>query len=222
MPLPMKSKASRKAVVLLSGGLDSATVLYIARARGYLCNCLIFDYGQSHRKEIIQAARIARSAGCPSRVVKIAFPWKGSALLDRKIKIPEKPAAGIPSTYVPSRNIIFLSYASSFAEATGAGTVFIGAHDQDYSGYPDCRPEFLEAFGKALRAGTRAKIGIAAPLIGMNKSRIILEGAKLGVPFGLTWSCYRGGKVPCLRCDSCHYRARGFKEAGIQDPLVKS
>lgn len=217
----MKNRKTRLAVVLLSGGLDSATVLYLAKAAGYLCHCLIFDYGQRHKKEIRQAQKIAKAAGCAYKILKINFPWKGSALLDQKIKVPEKISRGIPATYVPSRNIIFLSFAASFAETIGAQAIFIGAHAQDYSGYPDCRPEFLAAFSKMIKAGTYGGFSIQAPLLHKGKSQIILMGKKLRVPFGLTWSCYRGGKNPCLKCDSCYYRAKGFKEAGLVDPLIK-
>ena len=214
----------RQAVVLLSGGLDSATVLYFAKAKGYTCRCLIFDYGQLHKKEIIQAAKIAKAGACGYKILKIDFPWKGSALLDAKIKVPEKITRGIPATYVPARNIIFLSFALSFAEAIKAQAIFIGAHAQDYSGYPDCRPEFFKAFVKMARAGTvRGKsIRILAPLLNKNKAQIISIGQKLGVPFNLTRSCYRGEKLPCGKCDSCHYRAKGFKEAGLADPLIKT
>jgi len=218
----MKSKRALHAVVLLSGGLDSATVLYLAKARGYFCHCLIFNYGQLHKKEIHQAERIAKAAGCAYKVLKIDFPWKGSALLDRKIKIPGKITRGIPATYVPARNIIFLSFAVSFAETIGAQKIFIGAHAQDYSGYPDCRPEFFAAFRRMVKAGTCAGLSILAPLLHKNKSQIILMGQKLGVPFALTWSCYRGGKAPCAKCDSCYYRAKGFKEARLADPLNKA
>ena len=216
----MRNKKAKLAVVLLSGGLDSATVLYLAKAKGYLCYCLIFDYGQLHKKEILQAQRLAKAAGCAYQVLKINFPWKGSALLDKKIKVPEESRRGIPATYVASRNIIFLSFAASFAETIGAGTVFIGAHAQDYSGYPDCRPQFLSAFNKMIQAGTYGGFDIRAPLLYKNKSQIILMGKKLGVPFELTWSCYRGEKTICARCDSCRYRAKGFKAAGLVDPLA--
>lgn len=208
--------------MLLSGGLDSATVLYFAKAKGYICHCLIFDYGQLHRKEINCAVNIAKASRSSCRILKIDFPWKGSALLDKKIKVPDKIAEGVPATYVPARNIIFLSFALSFAETLKARAIFIGAHAQDYSGYPDCRLEFFKAFAKVAKVGTLGgcRIEILAPLLKMNKSRIISFGRKLGVPFNLTWSCYRGAKLPCGKCDSCHYRAKGFKEADLVDPLM--
>jgi 7-cyano-7-deazaguanine synthase len=213
-----------KAVVLLSGGLDSAVTLYTAKSKGLECFCLIFDYGQRHKKEIRAAKKVAVAAGCKYEVIKIALPWKGSALLDKKINIPGKISKGgkIPATYVPARNIIFLSFALSYAEALNARAIFIGAHAQDYSGYPDCRPEFYRAFDKVAAVGTKSgvekrKIKIETPLINDTKAGIIRRGAKLNVPFRLTWSCYRGGRAPCGKCDSCHYRAKGFKEAGINE-----
>lgn len=219
----------RQAIVLLSGGLDSATVLYLARKQGYKCFCLIFDYGQRHSREIESAKRLAAGAGCPAQIIKINLPWKGSALLDNKIKIKlaassKSKGNAIPGTYVPGRNIIFLSFALSFAESMGAEAIFIGAHAQDYSGYPDCRPEFYRAFDRVISTGTKAGvehrgIKIITPLINKTKAGIIRLGRKLNVPFGLTWSCYRGGKKPCGKCDSCYYRAKGFKEAGIRDTL---
>jgi 7-cyano-7-deazaguanine synthase len=219
----VKKVISKTAVVLLSGGLDSATVLYLAQAQGYSCQALIFDYGQRHKQEIASAVKIAKASGCVYRILKIEFPWKGSALLDNKIKVPRRISQGVPATYVPSRNIVFLSFALSLAEVIKAQGIFIGAHAQDYSGYPDCRPEFFEAFIKMARVGIAAKntIKILAPLLNKNKSQIINLGVKLGVPFNLTWSCYRAGKKPCGECDSCHYRAKGFKESGLVDPLIK-
>lgn len=209
--------------MLLSGGLDSATVLYFAKALGYICHCLIFDYGQLHRKEINFAVNIAQASGSSYRILKIDFPWKGSALLDKKIKVPDKITQGVPATYVPARNIIFLSFALSFAEILKSEAIFIGAHVQDYSGYPDCRPEFFKAFIKMAQAGTfgARRIKILAPLLNKKKAQIIRLGQNLSVPFDLTWSCYRGRKQPCGKCDSCHYREKGFKEAGLADPLIK-
>lgn len=208
---------------MLSGGLDSATTLYLAKNKGFLPFCLIFDYGQRHNKEIQAAKNIARACGVEFQVIKIALPWKGSSLLDRNKVIPFM-WGGIPNTYVPGRNIIFLSFALSCAEAIGAQAIFIGAHAQDYSGYPDCRPEFFRAFAKMAARGTKAgvegkRIEIRSPLLHKGKAQIIKLGASLGVPFGLTWSCYRGGKLPCGACDSCYYRAKGFKQAKIRDTL---
>jgi len=219
----------KRAVVLLSGGLDSATVLYLARKKGVSCFCLIFDYGQRHKREIKSAKRIAQSAKCPYKIIKLDFPWKGSSLLDSKIKIPgvtshQSPVTSIPSTYVPGRNIVFLSLALSYAEAIGARAIYIGAHAQDYSGYPDCRPQFFSAFQKIVSAGTKSgsegrPIKVLAPVLNKNKAAIIRLGESLGVPFKLTWSCYSGGRKPCGKCDSCYFRLKGFKEAGIEDPL---
>ncbi|MDD3988369.1 MAG: 7-cyano-7-deazaguanine synthase QueC [Candidatus Omnitrophica bacterium] len=223
----MKAKAKR-GVVLLSGGLDSATVLYLAKKEGYELVGLIFDYGQRHKKEIEAAKNLSREAKIGYLVEKIKLPWGGSSLLGKDNRIPhyhKMLSDKIPSTYVPARNIIFLSFAISFAESIKAEAVFIGAHSQDYSGYPDCRMEFLNAFRKAAQLGTaigRGKRGIKieAPLIRVDKAGIIKLGMKLGVPYHLTWSCYEGGKMPCGRCDSCYYRAKGFKKAEIKDPAL--
>ncbi|MFA5165566.1 MAG: 7-cyano-7-deazaguanine synthase QueC [Candidatus Omnitrophota bacterium] len=220
-------RGTGNAVVLLSGGLDSAVTLYYAVSRGYKCECLIFDYGQRHKKEVSAAKKIARSCGAPFCVVKFRMPWKGSALLDRDMAVPKRRHIGgnIPATYVPSRNTIFLSFGASFAEAIGASAVFIGANAVDYSGYPDCRPQYFRIFNGLIRSGTKAGvekrgIWIKAPLVGMSKADIVRLGIKLGVPFRHTWSCYSGGKRPCNRCDSCVIRAKGFKEAEAADPLT--
>lgn len=214
---PLKSKA----VVLLSGGLDSATTLFYAKAKGYKVFCLIFDYSQRHKKEILQAVKLAKVSRSGYKVVKISLPWGGSALLDKKISLPKNrrniPKA-IPVTYVPARNTIFLSFAASYAEAVGASTIFIGANAIDYSGYPDCRPDFYQAFHKVLKKGLKTgvsgrSIKILTPLIHMTKAQIIRLGRKLNVPYELTWSCYAGGAKPCGVCDSCILREKGFREA---------
>jgi len=217
-----------KAVILLSGGLDSSTTLYYADSQGYECHCLIFDYGQRHRKEIIQATKIARSCRAGSVCVKISLPWKGSALLDNKISLPRGralDAKDIPVTYVPGRNIIFLSFAASYAEAIGANTIFIGANAVDYSGYPDCRPEFIRAYQAMLSFGLKSSvegksIKVATPLIHLSKARIVKLAVQLKVPLQLTWSCYNGGSKPCGVCDSCRLRANGFAQAKIKDKAL--
>lgn len=220
-----------KAVVLLSGGLDSAVTLYCALDMGYDCHCLGFNYGQKHKKEMRLSKLIARQAGVKFTVLKLVFPWKGSSLVDNSVSIPsgrtpkEIKAKGVPSTYVPARNTIFLSMAASMAEAIGARAIFIGAHSEDSSGYPDCRIGYLKAFNNVIKLGTKAgnekKLELKFPLIGLGKSGIIEFGKKLGVPFRLTWSCYKGGKRPCGKCDSCVLRAKGFKEAGVIDEAIE-
>ncbi|MBF0504764.1 MAG: 7-cyano-7-deazaguanine synthase QueC [Candidatus Omnitrophica bacterium] len=219
-----------KAVILLSGGLDSSTTLYHAAFRGHDCHCLIFDYGQRHKKEIIQAKAIAQSRGCQSVCVKISLPWKGSALLDFKMAVPQNralDARGVPVTYVPARNIIFLSFAASYAEAIGARSIFIGANAVDYSGYPDCRPEFIRAFQAMLKRGLKSSlegknIKVCTPLIHLSKAQIVKLAVKLEVPLELTWSCYNAGAAPCGTCDSCRLRAQGFAQAKIVDSALKA
>jgi len=218
----------KKAIVLLSGGLDSSTTLYYAMTQGYESHCLVFDYGQKHKKEIIQAKAVARVAACQSYCVKISLPWKGSALLDNKISVPQGRALnakGIPVTYVPGRNIIFLSFAASFAEAIGAKTIFIGANAVDYSGYPDCRPAFIKSYqamlSKGLKTSVEGKsIKVETPLIHLSKAQIVKLAIKLKVPLQLTWSCYNGKSRPCGVCDSCRLRAQGFAQAKIQDSAL--
>lgn len=215
-----------KAVILLSGGLDSATTLFYAQKKGYKIFCLIFDYGQRHRKEILQAVKLARAMKSEYKIVKIRLPWGGSALIDKKISLPKNRQnipKEIPVTYVPARNIIFLSFAASYAETVGASTIFIGANAVDYSGYPDCRPEFYQAFQLAMKCGlktgvTGKPIKIQTPLIRKSKADIIRLGRRLKVPYELTWSCYSGGKKPCGVCDSCLIRAKGFSQAHLPDP----
>lgn len=220
-----------KAVVLLSGGLDSSTCLYWAKAKGYACEGLSVLYGQRHAKELDSARRVAKAAGVPWRSVKLELPWLGvSSLVDSKAKLPDLPltkigSGGVPSTYVPARNTVLLAVAASLADATGASSIITGANALDYSGYPDCRPDFHAAFDRVLAKGTRTgeegrKIRVLAPLIRSDKAGIVRLAKRLGVPLELTWSCYKGGKAPCGRCDSCKLRAKGFLEAGVADPAL--
>ncbi len=219
----------RKAVALLSGGLDSATTLYLARAKGFFCYTLSFDYGQRHLRELESARKLAEAAKSPLEIVRFSLPWKGSALLDPSLSLPKgrSPEAmqkEIPATYVPARNTIFLSFAASWAETLEASFIYIGANALDFSGYPDCRPDYFTAFNRMIEKGTKEKespIQIIAPLVDKTKAEIIQIGRKLGVPYELTWSCYEGTDVPCGSCDSCILRAKGFREAGIEDPLLK-
>lgn len=215
------------AVVLVSGGLDSATLLALARERGLRCHALSFDYGQRHRVELDAARRVAKTLGAEQqRVMTLDIGWMGgSALTDSTIAVPQTQGKGIPVTYVPARNTIFLSIALGWAEVLGAKDIFIGANAVDYSGYPDCRPEYIAAFQRLATLGTRAgvegtPITIHAPLISMSKSEIILEGMRLGVDYAITLSCYdpdAEGRA-CRQCDSCRLRAAGFHAAGVPDP----
>lgn len=221
-----------KAVCLLSGGLDSTTALFAAIKEGYYPLCLTLNYGQLHAKEIDCAKRIADELMLRHEVIELDLPWKGSALLDETVEIPENRVekeikSGIPSTYVPARNTIFLSTALSWAEVEGARAIFIGANSLDYSGYPDCRPEYFTAMNKAFRLATKCGIEgeaveIVAPLLDKSKGEIVEMGKMLGVPFEYTWSCYCGGEHPCLECDACILREKGFREAGLTDPLLAS
>ena len=220
-------KSLGKAVVLLSGGLDSATTLFLAKRQGYKPSALIFDYGQRHRREIAFAKRLAKRAGVSSTVVRIGLPWGGSALLDRSWALPKQRSFSamdrtIPSTYVPARNTVFLSFALSYAEVLGARAIFIGVNALDFSGYPDCRPDYYKAFGSLARLATKAgvegrRIAIKTPLIRKSKAQIVRLAKRLGVPFQWTWSCYAGGSRPCGVCDSCLLRSKGFRQAKVKD-----
>jgi 7-cyano-7-deazaguanine synthase len=216
-----------RAVVLVSGGLDSATTLAIARRDGFACYALTFDYGQRHRVELEAARRVAQQlAAADQRIVPLDLSWiGGSALTDRSIAVPTSPGEGIPVTYVPARNTVFLAIALGWAEVLGARALYIGVNAVDYSGYPDCRPEYIEAFQRLANVATRAgvegqPVSLHAPLIQMTKAQIIQAGTGLGVDFSLTTSCYDpgpGGEA-CGRCDSCRLRREGFAEAGVADP----
>jgi 7-cyano-7-deazaguanine synthase len=223
----------KKAVVLLSGGLDSTTVLAMAQNRGYNVYALSFDYGQSHRIELEAAARIAERAGVVQhRIVKVDLRSFGGSALTDDIAVPKSRSAqeigsGVPATYVPARNTVFLSLALAWAEVIGAADIFIGVNALDYSGYPDCRPEFIQAFetmaNLATKAGTEegVRLKIHAPLIAMSKSEIVDAGLALGVDYSLTTSCYDPSATgtPCGRCDACLLRLKGFAEANRTDPL---
>ena len=217
----------KKAVVLLSGGLDSATTLAIARQAGFDCYALSFDYGQRHRCELVAASKVAEQAGVQAHktITLNLNEIGGSALTDNSISVPKTVSEGIPITYVPARNTVFLSLALGWAEVLGANDIFIGVNAVDYSGYPDCRPEFIEAFQRVANLATRAgvegqKISINAPLIHLTKSQIIQRGNDLGVDYSLTISCYDPDKTgkACGACDSCRLRREGFLQAGLPDP----
>ena len=219
--------AVRKAVVLLSGGLDSATALAIARDNGFECHALSFDYGQRHDAELAAARAVAESLGVVEhKIIRIGLEdFGGSALTDHSIDVPEEQGEGIPVTYVPARNTVFLSLALGWAEVTEAYDIFIGVNAVDYSGYPDCRPEFIEAFENVANLATRAAVlgrrfRIHAPLIHMTKAEIVQAGTRLGVDYSLTVSCYQADSAgrACGRCDSCRFRRQGFADAGIPDP----
>jgi 7-cyano-7-deazaguanine synthase len=217
----------KRAVILLSGGLDSATVVAMAREQGYTCYTMSFDYGQRHRAELDAAVRVARDLGVVEhKVIGLNLNGiGGSALTDDSIAVPETPGEGIPVTYVPARNTVFLSLALGWAEVLGARDIFIGVNAVDYSGYPDCRPEFIESFERMANLATKAGVEgrgftIQAPLQNLSKADIVKAGVRLGVDYGLTVSCYQAdaqGRA-CRKCDSCRLRAEGFAAAGISDP----
>lgn len=218
---------SSPAVILLSGGLDSATVLALAQRQGFVCHALAFDYGQRHRHELDAAARVAeRQHAASFRILPIDLAAFGhSALTDLAIQVPEDGGAGIPVTYVPARNTVFLALALAYAETLNAANLFIGVNSQDYSGYPDCRPAFIRAFEQLARLGTRlgaegVRMCVHAPLQYQSKAEIIRLGSSLGVDYSLTRSCYNLDEngLACGHCDSCRFRAQGFAAAGIIDP----
>ena len=217
----------KRAVVLVSGGLDSTTVLAMARARGFACYTLSFDYGQRHRAELVAAKRVSVALGdVEHKVVHLNLDSiGGSALTDESIAVPEEASEGIPITYVPARNTVFLSIALGWAEVLGALDIFIGVNAVDYSGYPDCRPAFIEAFEKLANLATREgvqghKFTVHTPLMEMGKGDIILAGTDLGVDYSQTVSCYQATEegLACGRCDSCRLRQQGFLDAGVTDP----
>lgn len=219
--------SDKKAVVLLSGGLDSATILAQAKAEGFSCYSMGFDYGQRHRAELQAAEHVARQLGVVEhKVIGLNLNGiGGSALTDTSIDVPEAPTEGIPVTYVPARNTVFLSLALGWAEVLGARDIFIGVNAVDYSGYPDCRPEFIQAFERTANLATRAGVEgdgfrIRAPLQNLSKAQIVEVGLRHGVDYSLTVSCYQADEEgrACGKCDSCRLRAAGFAAAGVADP----
>ncbi|MDB6060569.1 MAG: 7-cyano-7-deazaguanine synthase QueC [Verrucomicrobiaceae bacterium] len=219
--------AQPKAVILVSGGLDSATLLAMAQAQGYACHTLAFDYGQRHRAELVAAEHISRKHGAVEhKVVTLDLrSIGGSALTDQAIDVPVERGEGIPVTYVPARNTVFLSIALGWAEVLSAHDIFIGVNAVDYSGYPDCRPAFISAFQALANVATKAasegqSLNIRTPLISLTKADIIREGIKLGVDYAMTVSCYQADAEghACGRCDSCYLRREGFLTAGVPDP----
>jgi len=222
---------TQRAVVLLSGGLDSATVLALAREAGLECHALSVSYGQRHQAELNAAARIAHALGAREhRIMHVSLGRiGGSALTDKSIDVPTSPGEGIPVTYVPARNTIMLSLALAWAEVVEASEIHLGVNAVDYSGYPDCRPEFVAAFENLAALATRAgvegrKLAIRAPLMRMSKAEIVREGARLGIDYSLTVSCYQADDAgrACGVCDSCRLRRAGFSAAGVPDPTIYS
>ena len=222
----------KKAIVLLSGGLDSTTSLYLAKSEGFgEIYALTFEYGQKHDRELRAAREVARAAGVKEhKFVKLLLnQWDGCSLTDPKMEVPDGDLRRdtVPDTYVPARNMVFLSVAASYADALGVEDIYIGVSEVDYSGYVDCREEFIRSMERTINLGTvlgaeRGRhITIHAPFMHMAKADEIRLGARLGVDYGLTWTCYRGGDRPCGTCDSCLLRAKAFAEAGMEDPLVK-
>lgn len=225
------SQAPKRAVVLLSGGLDSTTCAYLARSEGFEVLALSFDYGQRLKRELVSARKVAEAVEASEHVI-MTFDLRrfGGSALTADIPVPlgrtmHEIGEGIPVTYVPGRNAIFLSFGLSFAEARGAEALFIGVNALDSSGYPDCRPEFIDAFQDVARLGTRVgtqgqAVRIVTPLVALTKAEIVKLGIAAGVDHSLTWSCYIGGDEPCGECDACLLRAKGFADAAVVDPLV--
>lgn len=220
--------ARKKAIVLFSSGLDSTTCLYWALSQGYMCETLSISYGQRHVREIETARKIGCKLGIKQHFITLDLPWlsAGCSLTDKTQNLPDvslqeiaKPH--IPSTYVPGRNLLFLSLACSLADSVGADCIIAGPNAVDFSGYPDCSPSFYQASAQAINLGTKLGVSegieVLAPLMHLSKAEIVKLAASLNVPFELTWSCYAGGKKPCGRCDSCKLRAKGFEEAGVHD-----
>lgn len=223
----------KKCVVLLSGGIDSSTTLAIAKAEGYECYAISFDYGQRHKIELLSAKKIAQNMGVKEHLI-ISFDMNkiGGSALTTETEVPKGEVEGIPITYVPARNTIFLSFALAWAEVLMCPSIFIGANIMDYSGYPDCRPEYLYAFEEMANLATKVSVEgkirfkIEAPLLYLTKAEIIKKGLALGFDYSTTWSCYdpQGNPEspsPCLKCPSCLYRLKGFEEVGIKDPLLR-
>ncbi len=223
----MHDSNTKKAVILVSGGLDSASCLSIATEQGYDCYAVSFDYGQRSASELLAARKVTQAAGVQEhKFIKLEMgQLGGSALTDVDIAIPEEAADGIPVTYVPARNTVFLSYALAWAEVLEAQAIFIGVNAVDYSGYPDCRPEYIAAFQQVINLATKmsvegGSVELRTPLIDLSKAEIIKTGSRLGVDYSITVSCYQAdakGRA-CGRCDSCRFRAQGFKDAGFDDP----
>ena len=232
-PAPAVSASTagpKKAIVLFSGGLDSTTCLYWALAQGYTCEAVSVSYGQRHLREVVSAQAICRKLGIKHHLIELNLPWLAtSSLVDENKNLPDIPVdkiaqAGVPSTYVPGRNLMFLSIAGSLLDAVGADAIIAGPNAVDFSGYPDCTPAFFKSAGEALNRGTlrgvREGIEVIAPLMKLNKAEIVKLAVSLNVPLKLTWSCYAGGEKPCGKCDSCKLRAKGFAEAGVHDPSL--
>jgi 7-cyano-7-deazaguanine synthase len=221
----------KKAIILLSGGLDSSVALYLAKSKGFELYALSFDYGQRHERELQSARNIAKKAGVKEHhIINMQLDlWGGSSLTDKDIEVEagDINRTDVPVTYVPARNMVFLSTAASYAEAIGARDIFIGVSQVDYSGYVDCRQEFIDSMQETINKGTvcgadeNDPITIHAPFINKQKSDEIKMGVELGVDFSLTWSCYKGGEKPCGTCDSCLLRKKAFEEAGFNDPLIE-